>query len=71
ETDTAFLDRHFAAWQPMAPLTADIFAVVGLGETLQRRGQLTDTSVSTAEATPHADRTTPWQRYDSWRLGDA
>jgi 3-methylcrotonyl-CoA carboxylase alpha subunit len=69
ETDTAFLERHFAQWQPQAMLTPEIFAVAALGETLQRRGQLAEAPSRMAQAEAHASQTTPWQRRDGWRIG--
>ncbi len=69
ETDTAFLERHFAPWQPAVPLSAEILAVAALGETLQRRSQLADTPAATAQASTRESRVTPWHRQDSWRIG--
>jgi acetyl/propionyl-CoA carboxylase alpha subunit len=69
ETDTAFLDRHFAAWQPQNGLTPEIFALAALGETLHRRGRLAETPTPAPQAAVLASQTTPWQRQDSWRIG--
>ena len=68
--DTAFLDRHFADWQPAAMVSDEILAVAALGEFLQRRGQLTSAPVAPVPAASDIVLTTPWQRYDGWRIGD-
>jgi len=66
-TDTAFLERHFATWQPVVTVSDEILALAALGELLQRPGQFGGASATTtALDTPW---TTPWQRYDSWRIG--
>ena len=66
-TDTAFLERHFATWQPAVTVSDEILALAALGELLQRPGQFSGASATTtALDTPW---TTPWQRYDSWRIG--
>src|SRR5207245_10735317 len=41
ETDTAFLARHFPAWQPVATVSAEILALAALGEFLPRQRPLT------------------------------
>jgi acetyl/propionyl-CoA carboxylase alpha subunit len=69
ETDTAFLDRHFANWQPAAQVPDEILALAALGELVQRRGPFAAAPAATAFVTPEAGLTTPWQRYDGWRLG--
>jgi acetyl-CoA carboxylase biotin carboxylase subunit len=71
DTDTGFLERYFADWQPTAPLSNEILAVAALGETLQRRGRLPNVpapSTSTRNA-PSPAVATPWQQYDGWRIG--
>src|SRR6266581_437866 len=52
EIDTAFLDRHFADWQPAAMVSDEILAVAALGELLQRRGQLPSAPATPAPAAP-------------------
>jgi len=69
DTDTAFLNRHFVDWQPTATVSDEILALAALGELLQRRGQLTSALTAAAPAAPEAVLTTPWQRYDGWRIG--
>jgi acetyl-CoA carboxylase biotin carboxylase subunit len=69
ETDTGFLERHFAHWQSTAPLSAEILAFAALGETLQRRGHFADRQRPAAQSGSHAGGVTPWHRYDGWRLG--
>jgi acetyl/propionyl-CoA carboxylase alpha subunit len=70
ETDTAFLDRYFTRWQPVAEVPDEILALAALGEVVQRRGHFPAASVATASAAPEASlTTTPWQRYDGWRIG--
>jgi 3-methylcrotonyl-CoA carboxylase alpha subunit len=68
-TDTAFLDRHFASWQPAAEIPDEVLALAALGELVQRRGHFPATPTATASAAPAAGLTSPWQRYDGWRLG--
>ncbi len=69
EIDTAFLDRHFADWQPAAMVSDEILAVAALGELLQRRGQLPSAPATPAPAAPDTVLTTPWHHYDGWRIG--
>src|SRR5215468_8967606 len=69
ETDTAFLDRHFASWQPAAEVPDEVLALAALGELVQRRGHFPAAPVVTASAAPATGPTTPWQRYDGWRIG--
>jgi acetyl-CoA carboxylase biotin carboxylase subunit len=69
ETDTAFLERHFAAWQPQAVVSDEILALTALGDFLQRHGQLTGAPAAPTPATSETVSTTPWQRYDGWRIG--
>jgi 3-methylcrotonyl-CoA carboxylase alpha subunit len=69
ETDTAFLERHFATWQPAATVSDEILALAALGELLQRHGRPTGAPVATAPAALDPALTTPWQRYDGWRIG--
>jgi acetyl/propionyl-CoA carboxylase alpha subunit len=71
DTDTGFLERYFADWQPAVPLSNKILAVAALGETLQRRGRLPNAPALVA-ATRNASSpapATPWQHYDGWRIG--
>jgi acetyl/propionyl-CoA carboxylase alpha subunit len=71
DTDTSFLERYFADWQPVAPLSNEILAVAALGATLQRQGRLPNAPASAA-ATRNASSSTvptPWQQYDGWRIG--
>jgi acetyl/propionyl-CoA carboxylase alpha subunit len=67
-TDTAFLDRHFAHWRPAAEVPDEVLALAALGELVQRRGHLPAVPVVNAAAS-EAKLTTPWQRYDGWRIG--
>ena len=67
-TDTAFLERHFATWQPMVTVSDEILALAALSELLQRPGQLRGTPATTTAALDTA-WTTPWHHYDSWRIG--
>src|SRR5215813_3660179 len=69
ETDTAFLDRHFARWQPVAEVPDEILALAALGELVQRRVPFPAAPAATAFVAPEAGLTTPWQRYDGWRIG--
>jgi acetyl/propionyl-CoA carboxylase alpha subunit len=69
ETDTAFLDRHFAHWQPATDTPDEILALAALGELLRRRGSAMTAPGVTAAAAPAAVSASPWQRYDSWRIG--
>lgn len=69
DIDTAFLERYFADWQPTASLSADIFALAALGETLQRRGHLVDAPMPAAQVTTRERWATPWHRHDGWRVG--
>ncbi len=69
ETDTAFLDRHFAGWQPAAEVSDEVLALAALGELVQRRGPFPAAPAATASAVLAAGLTTPWQRYDGWRIG--
>jgi acetyl-CoA carboxylase biotin carboxylase subunit len=69
ETDTAFLDRHFTHWQPAAAIPDEILGLAALGELMQRRGHFLAGPAANASATPAAELTTPWQRYDGWRIG--
>ncbi len=71
DTDTAFLDRHFVDWQPTSPLSPEIMAIAALGETLQRRGQLSETPAATTTGTSVQSVVTPWHRQDGWRVGGA
>src|SRR5262249_2886340 len=69
DIDTAFIDRHFADWQPTAMVSDEILAVAALGEFLQRRGQRISAPIASAPAASENVLTTPWQRYDGWRIG--
>jgi acetyl/propionyl-CoA carboxylase alpha subunit len=69
ETDTAFLDRHFAPWQPATDIPDEILALAALGELLQRRGSSITAAMASASAVSAAGSATPWQRYDGWRIG--
>ena len=69
ETDTAFLDRHFAGWQPAAEVSDEVLALAALGELVQRRGHFPAAPAATASAVLAAGLATPWQRYDGWRIG--
>jgi acetyl/propionyl-CoA carboxylase alpha subunit len=69
DTDTTFLERHLPVWQPEKTLSPDIMALAALGELLQRRGQLTGRPTSFAQTLNGDSVTTPWQRYDGWRIG--
>jgi len=69
ETDTAFLDRHFASWQPAAEIPDEVLALAALGELVQRRGHFSAAPAAIASIAPDAGLTTPWQRYDGWRIG--
>jgi len=69
ETDTAFLERHFAAWQPTVTVSDEVLALIALGELLQRHGPYPDVLAATASAAPDTAFTTPWHRYDGWRIG--
>lgn len=68
ETDTTFLDGHFLSWQPSSP-SAKVLAITALMETLQRQGQLAASPVSAASDTTDTPQSTPWHRYDGWRMG--
>jgi acetyl/propionyl-CoA carboxylase alpha subunit len=68
-TDTAFLERHFATWQPAVTVSDEILALAALGDFLQRPAQLIGTLATTTAAALDSTWTTPWQRYDSWRIG--
>jgi acetyl-CoA carboxylase biotin carboxylase subunit len=39
DTDTTFIERYFAAWQPESTVSDEIVALAALGEMLQRSGQ--------------------------------
>jgi 3-methylcrotonyl-CoA carboxylase alpha subunit len=67
-TDTAFLERHFATWQPDTTASDEILAIAALGEMLQRSGQLAETPAA-AHVPAREVFSTPWQRFDGWRLG--
>jgi acetyl/propionyl-CoA carboxylase alpha subunit len=69
ETDTAWLDRHFAHWQPATEIPDEILALAALGELLQRRGPSMAAPMATASTVPAAVSATPWQRQDGWRIG--
>jgi 3-methylcrotonyl-CoA carboxylase alpha subunit len=62
DTDTAFLTRHFAAWQPAAPVSDEILALAALSEMVQQPQSLRTPVASVAAPTP-------WQHADGWRLG--
>lgn len=66
-TDTAFLERHFATWQPVVTVSDEILALAALGELVQRPGQLRGTPATTT--TLDTAWTTPWHHYDNWRIG--
>jgi acetyl-CoA carboxylase biotin carboxylase subunit len=68
DTDTTFLARHFAAWQPDTAVPDEIVAVAALGELLQRRGQLA-ARATTSPAAAGEPFVSPWQRSDGWRIG--
>lgn len=63
-TDTAFVERHFHAWQPDSYVPDELLAIAAMGDMLQRQGQGTTGALSTL-----AIAVTPWQRGDGWRLG--
>jgi acetyl-CoA carboxylase biotin carboxylase subunit len=69
DTDTTFLERHLPSWQPATEVPDDIVAIAALGEWLQRRGQLAGAPGAAMPAGTSDTFTTPWQRYDGWRLG--
>src|SRR5262249_8782527 len=58
ETDPAFLDRHFASWQPAAEVPDEVLALAALGELAQRRGPFPAAPAATAFAAPEAGLTT-------------
>ena len=66
DTSTAFIERHFAAWQPAA-VPADVLALAALGDLLQRENGTTTPAAGFAGAGQSVSN--PWMRYDGWRLG--
>ena len=66
ETTTAFLDEHFADWQPSndAP-PDDALLVAALAEELSRRAPVASGTA------PNGDAQSPWQRADGFRMGAA
>ena len=69
DNDTTFLERHMPVWHPDNTPSPEIMALAALGELLQRRGQLTGRPTTVAQVLNGDSVTTPWQRYDGWRLG--
>jgi 3-methylcrotonyl-CoA carboxylase alpha subunit len=69
DTDTAFIARHFADWQPPTTVTDEVVALAALGEMLQRSGPLAETPLLATRGGPAAGAVSPWQRYDGWRIG--
>jgi acetyl/propionyl-CoA carboxylase alpha subunit len=69
ETDTAFIERHFAGWQPQTTVSDEVVALAALGEMLQRSGQLANTPLLATGVSPEAGIVSPWHRYDGWRIG--
>lgn len=68
DTNTAFIERHFADWQPAASVPADVLALAALGDLLQREnGAATSAAGQPADAAQSASN--PWTRRDSWRVG--
>ena len=65
DTDTAFIERHFAGWQPAASVPADVLALAALGDLLQRENGAAAAGVAgTGQAASN-----PWARQDGWRVG--
>ncbi len=71
DIDTAFLERHFPAWQPDALPSDKIVAIAALGELLQRQGKLAGAPTPAGITSDNEMATTPWHRLDGWRLGGA
>lgn len=69
ETDTAFLERHFSAWQPLATPSAEVFAMAALGAWLQQHGRSSHMPTPMAQERTPPQEVTPWQRHDGWRIG--
>ena len=67
DTNTAFIERHFAAWQPAASVPADVLALAALGDLLQRENGSGTPIAGFASAGQAASN--PWTRHDSWRVG--
>ncbi len=67
DTDTSFIDRHFADWQPDASIPTEIRAIAAVGEMLYRSGHLAAPTATTATASDASP--SPWQYRDGWRIG--
>lgn len=67
DTHTAFIEQHFAAWQPAVAVPADVLALAALGDLLQRENA-TATAVTELAGTGQAVAN-PWTRHDGWRVG--
>ena len=67
DTDTSFIDRYFADWQPDAGIPTEIRALAAVGEMLYRSGHFAAPTASAATAASASP--SPWQRHDGWRIG--
>jgi acetyl-CoA carboxylase biotin carboxylase subunit len=67
DTDTSFIDRYFADWQPDTSIPTEIRAMAAVGDMLHRSGHFR-TSVA-ASAAPSDAPPSPWQYRDGWRIG--
>lgn len=67
DTHTAFIEQHFAAWQPAAAVPADVLALAALGDLLQRENGTAAAVAGFAGDGQNASN--PWTRHDGWRVG--
>ena len=66
DTDTAFIERHFAGWQPAA-VPSEVLALAALGDLLQRENGGTPSADGFADIGQSVSN--PWARHDGWRVG--
>ena len=67
DTNTAFIEDHFANWQPAASVPAGVLALAALGDLLQRENGAAMPIAGLADADQAASN--PWTRHDGWRVG--
>ena len=67
DTNTAFIEQHFAGWQSADTVPSEVLALAALGDLLQRENGGTPSAAGFADAGQSVS--SPWTRHDGWRVG--